>query len=378
MPAVALIGTGFVADLYMRSMKTFPEIKVIGAHDRNINRLETFSNYWNIPSHKSISSLIETARQGNAIILNLTNPESHYDVSRFCLENGLHVYSEKPLATNIEHAFDLIRISEKNKLFIASAPCSSLSETAQTIWKAIRDNEIGRPLLVYAELDDDFVPKAPYAKWISESGAPWPAEDEFTQGCTVEHAGYYLSWLMALFGPIRAVSAASAQVISYPPNIDKPAPDYSCATLFFESGTIARLTCSIVAPHDHSLRIIGDNGIIEVNECWNNSAPVRVRRRFVIRRKLVNSPLTSTVRLRQPTHPKVKRQGAAAMNFALGPAEMLEAIGAGRKPRLSNDFALHLTEVTLRIQESRDSGQTHHIQSRFEQPAPMPWSEFRK
>ena len=199
---------------------------------------------------------------------------------------------------------------------------SVLGEAAQTLWLAVRGNEIGKVRLVYAEIDDDFVPRAPYPKWLSESGAPWPFRDKFTVGCTLEHAGYYLTWLMAMFGTVEGVIAASANLV--PDKLGngvKTAPDCSRATLFFKSGLVARLTCSIVAPHNHSIRIIGDAGILEVAEGWNNNAAVRVRRRFAIRRKLINSPFTRRLRIDGATHPKVKSWGAAALNFALGPAD---------------------------------------------------------
>jgi hypothetical protein len=38
--------------------------------------------------------------------------------------------------------------------------------------------------------------------------------------------------------------------------------DFSVGCLQFRSGVVARLTCGIVAPHDHSLRIIGDKGVL--------------------------------------------------------------------------------------------------------------------
>ena len=67
------------------------------------------------------------------------------------------------------------------------------------------------------------------------------------------------------------------------------------------------------------------------------------------RRRLINSPLTKRIRIKGTTHPKVKRWGAAALNFALGPAEMLAALKECRPCRLSARLALHLNEVTLAI-----------------------------
>jgi hypothetical protein len=122
------------------------------------------------------------------------------------------------------------------------------------------------------------------------------------------------------------------------------------ATLFFESGPMARLTCSIVASHDHRLRVFGDTGVLQVREVWDNASPVRFYRRFTLRRRLIEHPLGRRIRARGPSHPKVGRWGAASMNFALGPAEMLAALAEERACRLTNAMALHLTEVTLALQ----------------------------
>lgn len=372
---IAIVGTGFVADLYMRSLKTFPWITVVKAYDIDKPRLATFCDYWKVPSANSLSELLDNGPNAVDLILNLTNPDAHFEVSRLCLEAGKHVYSEKPLATAMADAFTLHALAQTKGVMLASAPCSVLGEAAQTLWLALRRNEIGKPYLVYAELDDDFVSKAPYRAWFSESGAPWPYRDEFNTGCTLEHAGYYLTWLMAMFGPVKSVVAASASLVEGSLERATPAaPDFSTAALFFSSGVVARLTCSIVAPHNHGMKIIGDTGILEIAECWANSAAVRVRRRHSIRRRLFNSPFTKRVRISGATHPKVGRRGAASMNFALGPAEMLEAMKEHRPCRLSSDFALHLNEVTLAIQNSHDSSGAQTMTTTFAPMEPMAWA----
>ncbi len=379
MAKISIIGTGFVADLYMRSLETYPNIKILKVFDKDTARLNAFSKFWNVKAANSIEEIITTSANEDEIpdlILNLTNPGAHYIVSKQCLEANRNVYSEKPLATKMQDAYDLHDIAKKRNLILTSAPCSYLSEVAQTLWLAIRRNEIGQPLLVYAELDDDFITQAPYKKWLSESGAPWPYKDEFMVGCTLEHAGYYLTWLLMIFGSVKKVVAASAELVKNKlQGVEKTAPDFSTATLFFESGVVARITCGIVAPHNHSLRIIGGKGILEVNESWNNSAKVKIRKRYVIRRRLINSIFTRNFKIKEKTHPKVPRRGAAAMNFALGPAEVLAAVQDGRQTMLFADFALHLNEVTLAIQNSLDSAGVQVMTTHCPVLSPMPWAK---
>ena len=379
MPSLSIIGTGFVADLYMRSLETFPDIRILKVFDRDSSRLAAFAKFWKVSPAGSLGELLAVGGAPDEVpdlILNLTNPGSHFEISKRCLEEGRHVYSEKPLAMDMAEAYELHALARKKNLMLASAPCSYLSQAAQTLWLAIKQDTIGKPLLVYAELDDDFISQAPYRKWISESGAPWPYRDEFLVGCTLEHAGYYLCWLMMIFGSVEKVVAASAELVKDKLGAsEKTAPDYSTATLFFKSGVVARLTCGIVAPHNHGLRVMGEKGVLEVDECWNNEAKVKFRKRLVIRRRLLNSFFTRTLKIRGSTHPKVPRRGAAAMNFALGPAEVLAAIQEGRDSRASADFALHLNEVTLAIQNSLDTGGVQTMQTACPEQLPMPWAK---
>ena len=373
MSAVTLIGCGFVADLYMRSLRCFPMVRIVGAHDRDPARLETFCRHWGITPLLSLEAAL-AAHPSDGVILNLTNPDQHFALNQTCLEAGCHVYSEKPLAMTMPQAVTLHTLAAARGLMLASAPCSVLGQAAQTLAHAVRQGVAGTPRLIYAELDDGYVSQAPVDTWISESGAPWPHADEFRVGCTLEHAGYYLSWLIAMFGPVRRVVAASARVIPDKRGLTDTAPDWSTATLFFDHGLVARLTCSIVAPHDHRIRVIGDTGVLEVKRAWDNAAPVRFRRRFALRRRLIEHPLARRIRLPGPTHPLVGRWGAASMNFALGPVEMLTAIAENRPCRLSADMALHLNEVTLAIQNAGDSGGAQDMQTRCTPMEPMPWA----
>lgn len=373
MERVSIIGCGFVADLYMRSLATFPHVQVDRVYDRDANRLTQFCNHWGLNPVHSLTEFFDGLPKGS-LILNLTNPKSHFEVNKACLEAGHHVYSEKPLAVDMSEAQALFDLAESKNLMVASAPCSVLGEAAQTLGKALRDDVAGTPRLIYAELDDGFIPQAPFQDWKSETGAPWPAEDEFQVGCTLEHAGYYLAWLISYFGSVERVVSASAEVIPDKDPSGAGTPDYASATLFFENGPVTRLTCSIVAPHDHQIRIMGDKGVLGLKRAWDNRAPVKFYRRMRLRRRLLELPFGRRIRLNGATHPFAGKWGAANMNFALGPVEMLESISENRPCRLSNEFALHLNEVTLAMQNAGADSGSQVMKTRCSPMEPMPWA----
>jgi predicted dehydrogenase len=370
---VALVGCGYVADFYVRTLSRHPKLELVGVTDRDSERAARFSRHHGVPAYSSLDDLLDDPRA--MIIVNLTNPASHFDVSRSAIEAGRHVYSEKPLAMDMTRARELVDLARRRERLIVSAPCSILGETAQTLWKALRERRVGKVRLVYAELDDGMVHRMPYRRWISEAGAPWPYRDEFRVGCTLEHAGYYVTWLTAFFGPAESVVALASCLVPDKTSDLSPeevAPDFSLAVIRFASGVVARLTCSVVAPHDHSLRIVGDDGVLSTKDCWYYDSPVHIQRTLTIRRRAFLSPIKSRVRpVRRPR--RFLTRAAAQMDFARGVAEMAEALVEGRLCRLSMEYCLHNTELVLAVHHASTIAMPYQLTTTFEAMEPMPW-----
>jgi predicted dehydrogenase len=372
---IAIVGCGFVADYYLATLPGHPELRLIGVTDRDPDRAARFAAFHAVPKYDSFDDLRHDDRV--ELVLNLTNPKSHYDVTKACLEAGKHVYSEKPLAMELDQARTLIELAEARSLGLASAPCSLLGETAQTLWKALRERQVGTVRLVYAEMDDGMVFRMAYRKWASTSGIPWPAKDEFEVGCTFEHAGYYLTWLPAFFGPARMVTAFSACLVPDKQTdmpLEHKAPDFSVACITFASGVVARLTCSIIAPHDHSLRIIGDEGVLGTPDCWYYRSPVYIQRPITIRRKTFMSPWKAGYRLVGATGGRYRYRGSQQMDFARGVAELAASIRERRPCRLSGRYSLHTNELVIAIDHALAIGAPYAVITTFDPIEPMPWA----
>jgi predicted dehydrogenase len=367
---IGIIGCGFIADTYIRSIKTYPSLKIAGVTDRNMDRANRFGAFHGLPVFNSVEQLLSDPKTG--LVLNLTNPRSHYEVSKVCLEAGKHVYSEKPLAMELEQAKELVDLAAARGLQISSAPCNLLGECAQTMWKAVRENCVGRVRAVYAEMDDGLVHLMPYQKWLSESGTPWPFKDEFETGCTMEHAGYCLSWLVAFFGPAQRLTAfSSLQIPGKHPSVSPVgmAPDFSVATIQLASGVVARLTCSLIAPVDHDFKIFGDEGVLYSPDVWEYGTRVYSRRYVKIRRKMFLNPLrTRHRRIAEPGRPLLQDDRGR------GVAELVSAIAEGRQSRLSPNFSLHVTELTLAIHNAGTNGGSYQMTTTFDPVEPMPWA----
>jgi predicted dehydrogenase len=387
---IAIVGCGYVAELYSKTLGNYPSLKLVGAYDRNEKNLQAFCHRWSARRYASLQQMLEdTSIQ---LVLNLTNPRSHYEVTKQSIEAGKHVYSEKPLAMDSEKASDLACLAKEREVYLASAPCSVLGETAQAVWKALREDVIGRVRLVYANFDDGMIaPKQSPWLWQNETGVLWPAKDEFEVGCTYEHAGYILTWLAAFFGPaVSVTSFASCVIRDKGIPVDSMAPDFTVGCIEYANGVLARVTCSLVAPKDRSLTIIGDDGVLAVPDVRNDMCAVYVRRippsrvQSGIERRLNN--WRRSLRLpgfevewhfwhRYPFARKPLRSfvsGGKPVDFCRGPAELADAIQQKRPCRLSARLGWHITELIESLQYPERFGFRRKLTSSFDPIKPLP------
>jgi predicted dehydrogenase len=378
---IALVGTGFVADYYMTTFALHPQLKLAGAFDKNPEQLVRFCAFYNIKSYANFAELL--GDQSVEIVVNLASPQSHHELSKAALEAGKHVYSEKPLAMSLPEAEQLVALAREKNLTLASAPANGLGDACNLVRTELAENAIGMPRLVYAEMEDGPVFREKWQTWKSRSGAPWPGVHEFEIGCTLEHAGYALSWLVSLFGPVDEITAFSS--LTFP---DKGAgtrahtlaPDFSVGCLKFKSGVIARLTSGLAAPRDRSLTILGDKGSITVRDLWDNKSAVHLEQiekprpflQKIFRRleaqtgkalpfKLVPGRRLSypgTVRTTLPSYP-------SRIDFMGGVAAQAKMIRGEAPAFYTGDVALHITELALALHNAKELPQPYKVKSSF-------------
>lgn len=351
---LAFLGCGYVANMYRLTLAMHPELELVAVTDQERSRAENVARLTGAACYPDLDAIL--ADPDIDLVVNLTTPLSHYETTRRCLEAGKHVYTEKPLAMALAEARELAELSERRGLMLCSAPCTLMSEAAQTLWKAVREARVGTVRLVYAEMEDGMVPRAPVRAWINEAGTPWPYVNEFETGCTVEHAGYVLTWLVAIFGRAVSVTAFADTLLEdkVPGQLLAPAADYTVACIKFASGVVVRMTNGIYAEHDHRLRLFGDEGVLCVADPRSDRSPVSVQRYYALRRRRALLPWKKKLRLLAPPDRKqiVKYRGSQSRDFCRLIADMAQAADAGRPPYMGARFALHITELTLACQNA--------------------------
>jgi predicted dehydrogenase len=103
---IAIVGCGFVAGYYMQSLANYPWLELEAVCDRDQARLEQFCSCHGLGSKKlSIEGILSDG--AIQFVVNLTNSDEHFELTKSLLLGNKNVYSEKPLAMNHADALEL-------------------------------------------------------------------------------------------------------------------------------------------------------------------------------------------------------------------------------------------------------------------------------
>src|SRR5262245_31768999 len=106
---IAFVGCGYVADFYAATLPNHPSLQLAGVYDRDPDRQRDFTAHYGVSGYPSLTALLDDP--GVELVVNLTNPTSHAEVTRAALTAGKHVFVEKPIALKVAEATELAQFA---------------------------------------------------------------------------------------------------------------------------------------------------------------------------------------------------------------------------------------------------------------------------
>ena len=139
---IGVIGCGNISDIYLTNLRELETLEVVALADLNHEKAVEKAEKYAIPHVLRVEELLEN--EAIDLVLNLTIPAAHADISLRALEAGKHVYGEKPLAISLDDGQKVLAKAKEKGLFVGSAPDTFLGGGLQTCKKLIEDGAIGR------------------------------------------------------------------------------------------------------------------------------------------------------------------------------------------------------------------------------------------
>ena len=361
---VGVIGCGNISEAYMRLAPLFRGIEMRACADVNPEAAKKRADQFKL-REETVEGLLEA--DDIDIIVNLTIPAAHYEVSRRGIEAGKHVYSEKPFVLSVEEGRSLAELAEKKGVRVGSAPDTFLGGAHQLARNVIDSGAIGTIVSGTCHV-------------MSHGMEHWhPNPDFFFKpgaGPVLDVGPYYVTNLIQLIGPVKRVGALASiptkerVILSEPRRGEKivvETPTTIHAVLEFASGAVVTLGASWdVWHHKHtSMELYGEKGSLHVPDPNFFGGDLLVTNE----EKVVDAPKWD--------HPlgisnQQANDGRALANYrAAGLADMAIAILEGRPHRCSLEMALHAIDVMTSILKSAETGKFVELTTTCERPAAL-------
>jgi predicted dehydrogenase len=330
---VGVVGCGIIAKRYVEGSAAFDTWRPVACTDLDPAYAEAFAAEHGLRAEPFERLLADPQIE---IVLNLTPPAVHAELTSAALAAGKHVYTEKPLAISVEEGRKLVAEAERLGLRLGSAPDTFLGTAYETGRRLIEAGEIGKPVGATATMlvggPDAWHPNAEF--FYRAGGGP-----------TLDIAPYYLTAIASLLGPFESAAAfattptAERTLMTGPragETFEVEVPTHVVAVLKLERGPVATLTVSFEARGQYvsGLSVFGSTGMLELPDANAFGGELRIKRtrdRF------------ETVTY-ESSGPRETR--------GLGLHEMVEAMRDGRPHRASGQLALHVLETAEAILRS--------------------------
>jgi predicted dehydrogenase len=345
---VGIIGCGNISTAYLKLAPLFRGVEMRAVADINPAAAEARAAEFGVRA-ETVDGLLAAADID--VVVNLTIPDVHYDVTRRILEAGKHAYSEKPLVLTLEDGLRLRDLAAAKGLRIGSAPDTFLGGSHQAARAAVDAGTIGRVIGGTCHV-------------MSHGMEHWhPNPDFFFQpgaGPVLDIGPYYVTNLIQLIGPVRAVSAmagtsfATRTILNGPRDgetVPVDTPTNIHALMEFENGAILTLGASWdVWRNSHvPFELYGTEGSMGVPDPNFFGGEVTVTDQ--------GGPFEA---LSAWDHPfGIPNQGEGEKRQAnyrgAGLADMVQGLAEGRPHRCSFELALHAVDVMTGILRSGET-----------------------
>lgn len=368
---VGIIGCGNISTAYLTLAPLFASLELRAVADLSAAAAERQAATFGVRA-ETVEALL--AAGDIDMVVNLTVPAAHFAVSKAILKAGKHAYSEKPFVLSLAEGRALRDLAATKNLRIGSAPDTFLGGSHQQARATVDSGQIGRVIGGTAHV-------------MSHGMEAWhPNPDFFFQpggGPVLDLGPYYITNLVQILGPVRAVSAMAAasfatRTIGSGPRkgeeVPVSTPTNIHALMEFQSGAIVTLGASwdVWAHGHHNMELYGTKGSLYLPDPNFFGGELRFA-----------GPDGKSEVLAPWDHPLGKpniedSKGTPRANYrTAGLAEMAAAITEGRPHRTGLDMALHVIEVMTGILASAERRGWVEMTTTCARPAPLGPDEAR-
>lgn len=351
----AVIGCGAISDIYLTNMiGKYSTLEVVACCANHRESAEKKAAQYHIRA-ASVDEIL--ADPEVELIVVLTPAPSHYELVKRSLLAGKHVYTEKPIATELWQAKELLSLADEKGLRLGSAPETFLGSAVQTARKALDEGKLGEVTSFHIVVNRDLTVLSSMLKFLRQPGG----------GICYDYGVYYLTALCSLLGPVRQVFARVGNHSRVRKNVIPTSPEFGQdyiydneaqvnAILTLHSGVVGTFSLNgDSAFYDQAyFTIHGTKGILQLGDANQFGGEIRF---------LPDDPRACVWETLSPV-------SALSDNCrGLGPADLAWCIRQGGEHQVAKEMACHVLDIIEQIMHSGEAGLPCDTSTRCDHPA---------
>ncbi len=267
----ALIGCGRIATNHVKAVLN-NKLEFVAACDVELNNIETLLAKHDLQNDKSIKRYSDykqmiTENPDLQLVAIATSSGAHAEIALYCIDHGINVIIEKPMAMSMADAEEIIKRSTEKGVKVSACHQNRFNIAVQKMRKALDDGRFGKlshgSIHVRWNRNKDYYTQAPWRGTWAEDG-----------GCLMNqciHGIDLLRWMMG--NEVDTVYGVTRQQQHH----YLEAEDVGMAVVTFKNGAVATIegTTNVYPKNlEETLFLFGENGTVKLGGKSTNNIDV--------------------------------------------------------------------------------------------------------
>ncbi|NLA95645.1 MAG: Gfo/Idh/MocA family oxidoreductase [Clostridiaceae bacterium] len=265
---VLIVGSAFAADLHADAYSRIGEkVQIVGISGRDLDRVHALAERYGFTDYKAYDDYDQAIAECDCDLVDICLPNFlHHEVTIKALNRGRDVICEKPMATTVEDAQDMVDTAARLDKRIYYAEDWLFAPAFRKAMEILESGKVGRPLYVRAR------------ECHSGSHSPYAQKIEYCGGGSMIHLGVHpVCFLLAMknneWAELVAMTSGGKEDNLVHHGME--GEDWAGAFIRFKDGTFATLEANYVTVGgmEDMMDIYCEEGCIHVDLSF--SGPIR-------------------------------------------------------------------------------------------------------
>ncbi|MGI6567388.1 MAG: Gfo/Idh/MocA family oxidoreductase [Firmicutes bacterium] len=254
---IGIVGSKFAGELHATAYSRCADAEIVAACSNRPDELEEFTTRFGI--NKSYSDYHEMMKDPEIDIVSICVPNFlHHAVAMAACEAGKHVVCEKPLATTMEHAREMVEAFDKKGLKLMYAEDWNFAPALVRAKEIVDEGAIGRILYIRAKESHN------------GSHSPFAQTLDYCGGGALLHLGCHPASFVRYITGQEVVEVVASITEGFEKNLvhhGLEGEDFGVALLTLADGTRAVIEGNYVTQGgmDDCVEIYGTEGVVKVD-----------------------------------------------------------------------------------------------------------------